>query len=96
MCRWFVRVFAALYVMALGLLAIGTWGLFGQERDPLSGVFVVLLGLPWHRFIGGMPDGILPWLAAVAPLLNLVILAFICRFFTRFSPVGKSHSRRNK
>ncbi len=82
MCRWIVWIFAVLYVMALVLFAIGIWGLFGQERDPLSGIFLVPLGLPWTVFLGGMPERLLPWLAALAPVINLAILAWICRRLT--------------
>jgi len=82
MCRWVVWVFAVLYIMALALFVIGTWGLFGQERDPLSGIFLVPLGLPWTVLLVDMPERILPWLGALAPVINLVILVWICRRWT--------------
>lgn len=41
-------IFVALYAVAALLLAIGTFGWFGQEQDPLSGVFLLPLGLPWN------------------------------------------------
>ena len=82
MCRWIVRIFAALYLLALLVLLIGTYGLFGQERDPLSGVFLVPLGLPWNQFIDAAPAALLPWLAALAPLVNLLLLRAICRAFS--------------
>ncbi len=47
LCRIVVLAFVVLYVSALALLAIGTFGWFGQERDPLSGVGLIPLGLPW-------------------------------------------------
>ena len=78
-CRWAVRVFGVLYLAALALLMIGTLGLFGQERDPLAGVFLMPLGLPWTLWLDGLPDRMLPWMAALAPLLNLAILALLCR-----------------
>ncbi len=78
--------FAALYVCALGLLAIGTFGLFGGERDPLAGVFLLPLGLPWNRFIDNTPETLRPWLAAAAPLLNLLILWMACRLLHRRIP----------
>lgn len=46
--KWVFGIFVALYVIALVLLAIGTFGWFGQEQDPLSGVFLLPLGLPWN------------------------------------------------
>ncbi len=85
-CHWLVRVFGGLYLAALTLLLIGTFGLFGQERDPLSGVFLMPLGLPWILWLDRFPDPMLPWLAGSAPLLNLAILAFLCRHVRR----GKS------
>ncbi len=82
-CRFVTVGFAVLTVCALGLFAIGTLGLFGAERDPLSGVFLLPLGMPWNRLIDGAPDVLLPWLAAAAPLLNLLILWAGCRALHR-------------
>lgn len=81
LCRWIIRIAWALYLVALALLLIGTFGLFGQERDPLAGVFLMPLGLPWVIWLDAMPDPLLPWLAASAPLLNLVLLMMLCRIF---------------
>ncbi|NDR57006.1 hypothetical protein FPS10_11300 [Pseudoruegeria sp. M32A2M] len=79
MCKWVTRAFAALYLVALALLLIGTFGLFGQERDPLAGVFLMPLGLPWSLWLEGLPESVLPFAAALAPLVNLTILGFVCR-----------------
>jgi len=38
-CDRVVWIVGVLYLMALALTLIGTFGLFGQERDPLAGVF---------------------------------------------------------
>ncbi len=78
-CRVVTVIFLAAYVIALALLGIGTFGLFGQEEDPLAGVFVVLLGLPWNRFFDGASDAALPWIAMAAPAVNLLLLVGICR-----------------
>ena len=67
--------------MALALLLIGTFGLFGQERDPLAGVFLVPLGMPWTLWTDGLSDGLRPWAAVGAPLLNIGILAILCRIW---------------
>ena len=83
LCKLVTIGFAVLTACALGLFAIGTLGLFGAERDPLSGVFLLPLGLPWNRLIDGAPDKLLPWLAAAAPLLNLLILRAGCRALHR-------------
>ncbi|SHG81830.1 hypothetical protein [Marivita hallyeonensis] len=80
LCKIVVGLFAALWVFAIVVLLIGQFGLFGQERDPLSGIFLMPLGLPWNRLIDAAPEGSWPWLAALAPLINLVLLSAICRF----------------
>lgn len=81
MCRFLIWGFALAYAGALILLGIGTFGLFGQERDPLSGVFLVPLGLPWNLLGGGLPDPWLPLVGILAPAVNLAILVALCRAF---------------
>jgi hypothetical protein len=78
LCRWFANTFLVLWLLALALLVIGTFGLFGQDRDPLSGIFLIPLGLPWNRFIDLAPEGAWHWLAAFAPGINVVLLRVIC------------------
>ena len=82
-CKWIVGVFAVLYAAALAILLIGFFGLLDQPRDPLSGVFLIPLGLPWNLWFDGAPDAVLPWLAALAPGLNVLFLWFLCRAFAR-------------
>lgn len=82
-CKWIVRIFGAMYLAALGVFLIGTFGLFGQERDPLSGVFMMPLGLPWVLWTDGYSEDLKPWLAVLAPLLNLLLLTAFCRFWLR-------------
>jgi hypothetical protein len=77
-CSIFFYAFLVLYLLALGLLLVGTFGWFGAEPDPLSGVFLIPLGLPWNRFLGGAPEALLPWLAAAAPLANLLLIRGFC------------------
>lgn len=79
MLRLVFWAFLGLYVFALVLLAVGTFGLFGQERDPLSGVFLVPLGLPWNLALDWASEAARPWLAAAAPLLNLGLLWLLVR-----------------
>lgn len=81
LCKWIIWIAAVLYLVALALLLIGTFGLFGQERDPLSGVFLLPLGLPWVLWLDGLPDSLLPWAAALAPLINLAIISALCQRF---------------
>lgn len=79
-CRAVLVVFGVLYLFALGVLAIGTFGWFGSERDALSGVYVVLLGMPWTMLVGGLPEPLLPWAAALAPAVNLLLIGALCRW----------------
>lgn len=72
-------VFALCYGAALLLLLVGTFGWFGQPRDPLSGVFLIPLGMPWVLLTGGLPDAVRPWAAAASPLLNLALLGLLAR-----------------
>ncbi|AKM11156.1 hypothetical protein [Croceicoccus naphthovorans] len=77
--KWLVGIFAALYLFALALLLIGTFGWFGQEKDPLSGVFLIPLGLPWNLLFdrAGWTG---PTMAVLAPAINLAILFGIWRW----------------
>ena len=78
-CTWVVRLFAVLYLFAIAIGLIGTFGWFGQDRDPLSWVFIVPLGLPWTLVLDNLSETASPWLAGLAPLLNLAILTGLCR-----------------
>jgi len=71
--KWLLGIYVVLYLAALALLIIGTFGLFGQEQDPLAGVFLLPLGLPWNLLLDRMGlAGPLP--AVLAPLLNIAIV----------------------
>lgn len=79
LCRWAVAGFAVLYAIALALFVIGTFGLFGSPGGPLAGIFLVPLGLPWILWTGGFPEAALPWAGVASPLINLLLLAGLCR-----------------
>jgi hypothetical protein len=74
--KWAFWIFVALYALATLLLLIGTFGWFGQEKDPLSGVFLMPLGLPWNlladRF--SMPG---PATTLLAPAVNAGLLYWL-------------------
>ena len=74
-------MFGLLYLLALGLMLVGTFGLFGSESGPLAAVFLVPLGFPWVLLLDGVPQAASPWSLVLCPLLNLLILAAICRRF---------------
>ena len=82
-CKWVVLIYQTLWGLAVILLLIGTFGLFGQEKDPLSGVFLVPLGLPWVLWTDGLPEALLPFAAVFAPLINIIALTVLCRAMTR-------------
>ena len=89
MCTAITWSVAAAYALALFLLAVGTWGWLGAERDPLSGIFLIPLGMPWTLFIGSVGKfdpfgGVSPAvLAMLAPAINLAILFSICSTLRR-------------
>ena len=71
-------IFLGLYGLAFLLFLIGTFGWFGQAKDPLSGVFLMPLGLPWNLLLDkvgapGLPTGLL------SPAINLGILYWLSR-----------------
>lgn len=82
-CRVVVWGFAVAYGLALAVLVIGRFGLAGQPRDPLAGVFLAPLGLPWNLLARGAPEAWLPWLGVLAPAVNLALLVLVCRAFRR-------------
>ena len=82
-CKFAIAAFLLLYTVALAILVVGTYGLFGAERDPLSGIFLVPLGLPWNRLLSDLPDALLPWVGVAAPVFNLLLLWLLCRAAAR-------------
>lgn len=81
--KWLARIWAVLYVVALFLFLVGTFGWFGSETGPLAGVFLVPLGLPWNRFVDLFPELLWPWLAAATPMLNIAIFLGLSRMLER-------------
>lgn len=79
-CRIVIIILALLYVAALFLFLVGNFGWFGQERTPLAGVFLVPLGLPWNLWLDVVPEAIRALAAALTPLLNIAIVALLCRW----------------
>lgn len=76
--KWAFWIFLALYGAALLLFLVGTFGWFGQDKDPLSGVFLMPLGLPWNLIadrvgLPGLPSALL------APAINAAILFWLWR-----------------
>jgi hypothetical protein len=82
-CRIAVWGFGVLYVVAILLLLVGTFGWFGSPQGPLAGVFLAPLGLPWNLLLSGAPEALLPWVGVAAPAINLLILSSLCRWLNR-------------
>jgi hypothetical protein len=81
LCKIVVAIFVFLYVLALGVYLTGTYGWFGQNKDPLSGIFLLPLGMPWTLVELG--DQFNRYVALLSPLLNATILWIICRYFAK-------------
>ena len=74
--KWAFFIFVCLYVGAVFLLLVGTFGWFGQETDPLSGIFLLPLGLPWNILADGLGiNGVA--IGIGAPLINAAILLWL-------------------
>ena len=76
-CRGIFVILAVAYALALMAFLSGTFGWFGQARDPLAGIFLIPLGMPWVLF--ELPGQLGAYLAAAAPCINLAIMWMICR-----------------
>ena len=67
-CRAILVVLIVAYGVALLIGLTGTYGWFGQPTDPLSWIFVSLLGLPWILLVDAAPNRMAVAFAALAPL----------------------------
>lgn len=74
--KWVFAIFLVLYAGALFLLAVGTYGWFGQGQDPLAGVFLMPLGLPWNLLADWLGVGGAA-VAIAAPAINAAILYWL-------------------
>ncbi|MBX7534676.1 hypothetical protein K3175_03295 [Qipengyuania sp. GH1] len=76
--KWIFWLFLALYAFAAVIFLIGTFGWFGQDKDPLSAVFLMPLGLPWNLFADRL-GALGPLVALLAPAVNAGILLWLWR-----------------
>jgi hypothetical protein len=60
--RLLIVGYALLCLIALWFVPASAYGWLGIERDPLAGVFALLLALPWSLLLSLMGDPG-PWLA---------------------------------
>jgi hypothetical protein len=83
LCTLFFLAFCALYLFAILIWVIGTFGWFGTDKDPLSGAFLIILGLPWARWVDRLPESLWPLGGILAPAINASVIYAVCRFFGR-------------
>jgi hypothetical protein len=71
--------------VALAVFAVGTFGWFGADEDPLAGAYLIILGMPWVLlpFDVVVGEAALPLVAILAPLVNLAIVWAVCRRLAR-------------
>ncbi len=83
LCRTALVALIVLYALAVLALMAGTFGLFRAEPDPISGVFLLPLGVPWNWIIDAFPEPAWPWLAVAAPIVNIILVWLICNRSSR-------------
>jgi len=84
-CRVVFGVLVLAYLFALAVFAVGTFGWFGADEDPLAGAYLIILGVPWVLvpFDVVVGEAALPLVAILAPLVNLAIVWAVCRRLAR-------------
>jgi drug/metabolite transporter superfamily protein YnfA len=79
--KWVFWIFLGLYAFATFIFLTGTFGWFGQAKDPLSGVFLIPLGWPWNiladRILGDRIDVVGPAVGLLSPAINAAILFWL-------------------
>ena len=75
-CRLILALYLLLYLAALYIAVVGSFGLLGHEPEALASVFLVFIALPW-TFLPG-PIVIPQVLRALAPLLNAWLIHRVC------------------
>lgn len=82
MLRRVPEIYVFFCIAALALFALGSPMIAGEDADPLSGVFVFLVALPWILALDLF--GELPITATIAAaLLCMAINYFVLRWLTR-------------
>ncbi len=84
------QVIAAIYgflcLAALLLIPASLGGWFGMARDPLAGIFAILLGAPWSYLLNFIPNlGVWFNVAAVAlgMTMNFLIILVLGNLLSR-------------
>lgn len=80
--RWLAIAFAVAGTLAILVVPASVYGIAGIEPDPLSGIFALLLGLPWTLVLHFFDD-IGTWgsltICAFGVALNVFILWHLSR-----------------
>lgn len=88
-CRVLRIVFALVYLAAVALLFLASFGWIGTGGDPQAGVFLMVLGVPWSLIPYALADGrTFAAVNIVAPLINYAILTWLCRRSPQGYPGG--------
>lgn len=69
-------LFVVCYVLALIIFAAGMWG---ADKEPLSGIFLIPLGFPWFLAADLFEGTLQATVAALAPLVNLGLIHLLVR-----------------
>ncbi|WP_417611615.1 hypothetical protein [Parasphingorhabdus sp.] len=76
MMKWLFWIFFGFYLLSIFIFLTGIFGWFGEPQDPLSGIFLLPLGLPWV-LIGDQIGLTSAALAIASPAINLGILFWL-------------------
>jgi hypothetical protein len=85
---WLFKGFIGLYAIAFLLYLIGTFGWFGSEKDPLAGVFLVILGMPWTALVDCLRESLRTPPAFLTPAVNAALIYSVCRLVGRIGGTG--------
>lgn len=77
MFKWTAAIVAVIYVVTLGVWAIGHYGLFGSASYPRAEEFLATLGLPWSEWFDD------PQMSIASPAFTVVALWLVSRTLAR-------------
>lgn len=87
-CKFVIGLLFFFYLIALGIFAVLKWGLFGVTTDPLAGLFLAPMGLPWNVLVDVESLNLRILIGVLSPMINLAIVYLLCRAFRRPKHTG--------
>jgi FtsH-binding integral membrane protein len=73
--RIIALVYGALCAIAVVIMAVGVFGWFGADRDPVSAAYAIMLSMPWALAMGGTGSPAIALAVVIGGmLLNLAII----------------------